>query len=400
MNFLTNSLPNYEGKYNVGFLDIEATPKQFEKPAVLARVFYPTDKGHAKGSNWLPNNWSYAFGYGDFLHIPSAAIALIMYPVLTLTRKKASLNAPLAAAREKYPVILFSHGLGGMRTTYSQLCGNLASRGFIVASIEHADGSAAFTSRLNESVKIPHYHPQKEDLREGEDVNAGLLRVRTKQVTQRRDEIVSLLELLKEINNGNFSSLLPTSDRNKNACVSQLSAKMDLEQLGIAGHSFGGASVIKVLATTSIKFKCAITLDPWMFSVQDCQVKNIPVLNLQSSSFHWTSNMDAMQKMQKNSSFHKDSIFGHIRESSHQDASDLGLLFPFLMTRIKQSGPLAPQKIHLIQEKIIREFIGQYFPDVNVDYSRTKSASLLHSEHAVFGDDSWNELRSNIAAKM
>ena len=88
MNFLTNSLPNYEGKYNVGFVDIEATPKQFDKPAVLARVFYPTDNGHAKGSNWLPNNWSYAFGYGNFLHIPSAAIALILYPVLTLTRKR------------------------------------------------------------------------------------------------------------------------------------------------------------------------------------------------------------------------------------------------------------------------------------------------------------------------
>ena len=35
------------------------------------------------------------------------------------------------------PVIVFSHGLGGMRTTYSGICCDLASHGYIVASVEH-----------------------------------------------------------------------------------------------------------------------------------------------------------------------------------------------------------------------------------------------------------------------
>ena len=36
-----------------------------------------------------------------------------------------------------HPVVLFSHGLGGMRTTYNGICSDLASHGYVVASVEH-----------------------------------------------------------------------------------------------------------------------------------------------------------------------------------------------------------------------------------------------------------------------
>jgi platelet-activating factor acetylhydrolase len=53
-------------------------------------------------------------------------------------------NAPLAtpsAGDKPWPLVLFSHGLAGTRTTYSVLCAHLAAQGRVVLALEHRDGS-------------------------------------------------------------------------------------------------------------------------------------------------------------------------------------------------------------------------------------------------------------------
>ena len=41
---------------------------------------------------------------------------------------------------EPFPVIVFSHGLSGMRTMHCGVCGDLASHGCVVAAVEHRFG--------------------------------------------------------------------------------------------------------------------------------------------------------------------------------------------------------------------------------------------------------------------
>ena len=47
---------------------------------------------------------------------------------------------------EKLPVVVFSHGLFGTPRVYSELCGALASYGFLVCAVEHRDGTAPAVS--------------------------------------------------------------------------------------------------------------------------------------------------------------------------------------------------------------------------------------------------------------
>lgn len=44
-----------------------------------------------------------------------------------------------------FPLLMFSHGLGGQRTAYSSLCTEFASYGFVVCAVEHRDGSGPRT---------------------------------------------------------------------------------------------------------------------------------------------------------------------------------------------------------------------------------------------------------------
>lgn len=44
-----------------------------------------------------------------------------------------------------FPLLFFSHGLGGNRTAYSSMCGEFASYGFVVCALEHRDGSGPRT---------------------------------------------------------------------------------------------------------------------------------------------------------------------------------------------------------------------------------------------------------------
>ena len=42
-----------------------------------------------------------------------------------------------------FPVVVFSHGLGSHFHYYSGICSDLASHGYVVAAVEHRDGSAS-----------------------------------------------------------------------------------------------------------------------------------------------------------------------------------------------------------------------------------------------------------------
>ena len=61
-------------------------------------------------------------------------------------------NVPISGEK-KWPVLVFSHGLGCSRFAYSLICTDLASHGFVVAAPEHRDGSGSITFHMQGGVK-------------------------------------------------------------------------------------------------------------------------------------------------------------------------------------------------------------------------------------------------------
>lgn len=131
--------PHFTGPYSVGCVDI-AAPDRFS----FFRMFYPQRRfdepserikavcqGYKAWPSWYPEP-EYAQGYIDFSQgksLPKFIGSLMAY--LTGYPKIPALanSNPEVGEGEMFPLVVFSHGNGGNRSTYSFLCGEMASKG-------------------------------------------------------------------------------------------------------------------------------------------------------------------------------------------------------------------------------------------------------------------------------
>lgn len=65
------------------------------------------------------------------------------------------------SGERKIVPLVFSHGLCGTRTTYSQSCKDLASHGYCVFTLSHFDGTASYSKKKSGedrywSSNVPH----------------------------------------------------------------------------------------------------------------------------------------------------------------------------------------------------------------------------------------------------
>ena len=242
------NLPHYLGPYTVGFVDIESESIADQKNGVFMRIYYPTLEDQMAKSfmeTWLPNSWRYANGYGGFLGVPRIASALIFYPVLGRVKMPCIQYAPIlkVGVPEKLPVAIFSHGLGGARTTYSNICGNLASRGMVVVAIEHADGSACITAK-GDGTELPYRRPNDADIQPNETKDEYLMKFRTSQLSLRCTEVANTIETLKNLDQGDLkhqkhADLDPKLVDAHNAFVKTFQGRLDFNEMALIGHSFG-----------------------------------------------------------------------------------------------------------------------------------------------------------------
>ena len=150
-------LPALTGPFkHIGFLDIEFND------SLYARLYYPSVDvpSQAKQAPWIPSSPYYS-SYGDFIGIPWVVSQVVSRFLLSSARIPA--YEGLEPSREQLPsspLIVMSHGLGAFRTTYSAVCTQLASHGYLVAAIEHRDGSASLTLTDKHTVVMPYEHPK------------------------------------------------------------------------------------------------------------------------------------------------------------------------------------------------------------------------------------------------
>ncbi|XP_019637400.1 PREDICTED: platelet-activating factor acetylhydrolase-like [Branchiostoma belcheri] len=361
------------GPYNVGVTDIMTAGP--DKHGVFLRLFYPTEPCDIRQRRhdcptWTPSR-QYLDGYLRFIAVPKWTYPLCRL-IMGNPKVPAILNAPLLKQESpsKFPVIVFSHGMGGQRTTYTVVCLEMASRGYLVASIEHRDGSASATHviRQEDDGKTPTVEwvpmiPKPE----GDEFP-----VRNKQVHQRADEMGHMLDLLVSIDQGsNINNLCNTG-----MDLSQFKGKLDLDRVAAMGHSFGGATSLVSLYKDT-RLKCAVILDGWMLPVDREMYPQIsqPVLFINTEVFHWPGNIVRMNRLMGRDGVDRKMIT--IKGTVHQSQSDFTFLFgKFFGTRVQSRGALDPHVAIDINNEASLAFLAKHLDLPGNDYN----SALLEGE--------------------
>nr|XP_056712803.1 platelet-activating factor acetylhydrolase [Euleptes europaea] len=362
-------IPCGKGPYSVGCTDLMTGPGI---QGSFLRLFYPSQNDtYCEDALWIPKK-EYYYGLSIFLNACRTVGAFFLASYVGPVTCPAKWNAAFKPG-ERYPLIIFSHGLGAFRTLYSAICMEMASRGFVVAAIEHRDQSASATYYYKEK---PSSEAKGAASERQEDwiyyrklkANEDEVPIRRQQVHQRADECTRALNLLLDINSGKpVVNLMPVSFD-----WTPLKDSIDVHRIAVMGHSFGAATAVETLSK-DVRFKCAVALDAWMLPLCDEVYAGVhqPLLFINSEKFQWAANVVEMEKLE---AANRETKMITIKGTVHQSFPD----FTFL------AGSIVG--------KIFR-LKGEIDPNVAIDVSNKASLAFLQKHLGLKkGFDQWDPL--------
>ncbi|KAI1771772.1 platelet-activating factor acetylhydrolase, isoform II-domain-containing protein [Hypoxylon cercidicola] len=444
---LFHKLPEYTGPYSVGVMEIEVPvrePRTFSNikrnhahalrlDTVLFSIFYPCDaSSHAKKRGkkptkitWLPRPRALTSkGYAKFFDTPRLPVTAYIAATTMFTKLPAFRNAKLAGTcagatprassssqsqdtltengegRSRFPVIFFSHGLGGSRTCCSTICGELASNGFIVVALEHRDGSGARSyvnmpphgnlaaSRETDNTnpenyyKVDYIFPRDNPLDTSPHNTRGVdIALRHAQIDMRMAEVEEAYYVLQLLNDGQGDLISRNNLRKKGnpgssskglggIDWSDWEGKLFLRNATIMGHSFGGATTVEIVRQAD-RFPYigqGIVLDAWACATPKMgemthQSLRKPLLAITSEAFmHWPDNFERLGGFVRET---RDSgapcWMITIKGSTHLSQTDFAILYPRWMS-IFMKTMVNPRRAMYLTVNSSLEFLNRVLP--------------------------------------
>jgi hypothetical protein len=238
------------------------------------------------------------------------------------------LNNENKDSSNKFPLILFSHGLGGNMELYTELCAMIASYGYIVVAIEHEDGSASYAASASDAAKAKAKANAKAskltDDNNNKDQNQiskiveifpipykrplsnakvpysrqKVLDMRTSMLEQRVNEIQKIYEYMATTTTTTTTTTnenIPSSD--ELSLFEKIISVTNTDELHLIGHSFGGAT--QLLAAQ--KWSSTSTMTSMASSSSSSSSKEA-VVEMESKSSSATTTIGSNNSADNNSS--------------------------------------------------------------------------------------------------
>ena len=296
---------------------------------IMVRVWYPAQP--REGDKKAPYVYNEKL-IGDMV---SSGFGIPKYLMKNISNISGNSWSGAQPVNDKFPVLIFSHGIGGIKIQNTTQMEEMASHGYVVFSCDHAydAGVSIFTGgrAIFSKTAIP------DDLSEEE--KWGLRRV---QLGYRASDIQFMLD---EMAQGNFISVA-------------LKNILDLEHVGVFGHSFGGGTSVLV-ASTDDRVDACLGLDAWFLPVPSTVLNSDlskPFIHLGQVNWKEKENYLKLDTLAGNNSAW--SLRLDVKGASHYDFTDFSQFNR--VTKRYGSGNIDPLRIRRITNSAIREFFDHY----------------------------------------
>ncbi|MEU8241321.1 hypothetical protein AB0C07_24000 [Actinoplanes missouriensis] len=214
--------------------DEPATRDDADRRTVVVQLWYPAQGAGAERAQYLGRTRREA----DV--VAGAVAGYLGAPGFLLdgpTRAYTHAVTGAAPAEGRFPVVIFSPGLGGVRTQNTAWAEDLVSRGYVVAGVDHPYDSAAVV--LDDGRTVKTRIAATGDRAEGE-------RLRTAWTAVRAADLRFVLTQLGRLDSGEIAG--------------PFAGRLDTARAAATGHSIGGAAAMQAAADDS-RFTAAINMD-------------------------------------------------------------------------------------------------------------------------------------------
>jgi dienelactone hydrolase len=330
--FGTAAVPSPTGPSRVGSRVMRLVDSKRDEPflengskrELLVRFWYPAALGQTacKPAEYTPPEvWSY---FSQLMGLPLPAVTT-----------NSCMDAPITDGA--HPVVVFTHGYTGTFTDYTFIFEELASRGYVVASVDHTYEATA--------VEFP----------DGRFVHSGFGSHLGKTVLENEEA----LSLALTVRLADLSFVANELQRLNATTLGPFSGKLDIRKIALAGHSMGGLAA-SLGVERDRRFRAGVILDVHDGAVPDAVVKATatPVLILASGRKQWTENECKLW-----SSLHGPRFAVNLEGAEHLTTSDA----VWLARDAIKTGSMGPEKAVSAVRNYITAFLDANLRDKGLD---------------------------------
>lgn len=257
---------------------------------------------------------------------------------LNLAYSQSFPEAAMMNEDDAYPIIIFSHGLGGFRNQNTTLVQELASHGYVIAAIDH---TYANTFTVFPNGRITFYEPTVlSDAPNNPPRNAKTL------VGIWAEDIAFVLDQMAAW---------------QGEAGNRFNGRLDLNHIGVFGHSTGGGAAAEFCLSDQ-HCTAGLGLDAWVEPVSDAALDGLPIPFMLIQADRWQSAHNHPNSDRARAIYEAglaDSYLLIVTEAAHFDFTDLPLFSP-LTPQLGLSSDIPSRTMATMLNRYALAFFNRY----------------------------------------